>query len=455
MGSAADRRPAERAWRPSCCGRFSSAGAPRRFRKAQITYLDGQRCPRERAYERVGFVDVDRKRDPQFEAIFGATGTTRMWMDLSTDGPIEDWATEARRCRPGSTSHARDCDRRGNRSVPGESIGELLAPVDVVPARLCGDVRGHGALCLLPGCLLETSETLRAGHRALRRRLTLERRLRPRFAPKKGGTDSQPSACPSSCHKVRGPRDALLRPAGARLSAKRVRRTSERVVQDVQDIRPDAEEALVTTKSAFLLAADALVGPERVRPDAEDALAVAKSVLRAAAGAFVATECLLLVAGRALVSLEDVLVAWVRVLFDGKRVRRTSECVLQAVQDIRPDAEDALVTTESAFLLTADALVGPERVRPDAEDALAVAKSVLRAAAGAFVATECLLLVAGRALVSLEDVLVAWVRVLFDGKRVRRTSECVLQAVQDIRPDAEDALVTTESASSWRNDHSG
>ena len=47
--------------------------------------------PRGRAYERAGFVDVDGKRDPQFEAIFGATGTTRMWMDLSTDGPIEDW----------------------------------------------------------------------------------------------------------------------------------------------------------------------------------------------------------------------------------------------------------------------------------------------------------------------------------------------------------------------------
>jgi ribosomal protein S18 acetylase RimI-like enzyme len=51
------------------------------FRKAQITYLVGNE-PARRAYERAGFVDVDGKRDPQFEVIFGAPGTTRMWMDL-------------------------------------------------------------------------------------------------------------------------------------------------------------------------------------------------------------------------------------------------------------------------------------------------------------------------------------------------------------------------------------
>jgi translation initiation factor 4G len=51
------------------------------FRKAQITYLEGN-LPAERAYERAGFVVVDRKRDPQFAAVFGAPGTVRMWMDL-------------------------------------------------------------------------------------------------------------------------------------------------------------------------------------------------------------------------------------------------------------------------------------------------------------------------------------------------------------------------------------
>jgi translation initiation factor 4G len=51
------------------------------FRKAQITYLEGN-TPAERTYGRAGFVRVDRKRDPQFEAIVGAPGTVRMWMDL-------------------------------------------------------------------------------------------------------------------------------------------------------------------------------------------------------------------------------------------------------------------------------------------------------------------------------------------------------------------------------------
>jgi ribosomal protein S18 acetylase RimI-like enzyme len=51
------------------------------FRKAQITYLIGN-TPAQRAYERAGFAFVDEKRDPQFEAIFGAPGTVRMWMDL-------------------------------------------------------------------------------------------------------------------------------------------------------------------------------------------------------------------------------------------------------------------------------------------------------------------------------------------------------------------------------------
>jgi len=51
------------------------------FRKAQITCLIGN-TPAERTYERAGFVAVDGKRDAQFEAIFGAPGTTRMWLDL-------------------------------------------------------------------------------------------------------------------------------------------------------------------------------------------------------------------------------------------------------------------------------------------------------------------------------------------------------------------------------------
>ncbi len=58
-------------------GRGHAAG----FRKAQITYLIGN-TPARRAYERAGFVEVDAKRDPQFEAVFGAPGTIRMWMDL-------------------------------------------------------------------------------------------------------------------------------------------------------------------------------------------------------------------------------------------------------------------------------------------------------------------------------------------------------------------------------------
>jgi ribosomal protein S18 acetylase RimI-like enzyme len=52
------------------------------FGKAQITYLIGN-TPAQRAYERAGFVLVDEKRDPQFEAIFGRPGTSRMWIDLA------------------------------------------------------------------------------------------------------------------------------------------------------------------------------------------------------------------------------------------------------------------------------------------------------------------------------------------------------------------------------------
>jgi translation initiation factor 4G len=51
------------------------------FKKTQITYLIGN-APARRAYERAGFVAVDEKRDGSFEAICGAPGTVRMWMDL-------------------------------------------------------------------------------------------------------------------------------------------------------------------------------------------------------------------------------------------------------------------------------------------------------------------------------------------------------------------------------------
>jgi GNAT superfamily N-acetyltransferase len=51
------------------------------FAKAQITYLIGN-TPAERSYERAGFIKVDQKCAPEFEAIFGRPGTVRMWRDL-------------------------------------------------------------------------------------------------------------------------------------------------------------------------------------------------------------------------------------------------------------------------------------------------------------------------------------------------------------------------------------
>lgn len=51
------------------------------FAKAQITYLIGN-VAAKRGYERAGFVTVDEKRSPEFEAVIGAPGTARMWMDL-------------------------------------------------------------------------------------------------------------------------------------------------------------------------------------------------------------------------------------------------------------------------------------------------------------------------------------------------------------------------------------
>jgi len=51
------------------------------FSKAQISYLIGN-TPARLTYQRAGFVDVDEKRDPEFEATFGSPGVVRMWMDL-------------------------------------------------------------------------------------------------------------------------------------------------------------------------------------------------------------------------------------------------------------------------------------------------------------------------------------------------------------------------------------
>jgi GNAT superfamily N-acetyltransferase len=51
------------------------------FKKAQISYLIGN-TPAKRAYERAGFVAVDEKRAPEFEAVFGAPGTVRMRREL-------------------------------------------------------------------------------------------------------------------------------------------------------------------------------------------------------------------------------------------------------------------------------------------------------------------------------------------------------------------------------------
>jgi ribosomal protein S18 acetylase RimI-like enzyme len=63
------------------CSAILERGRAAGFRKAQISYLVGN-IPAKRTYERAGFVETDGKRDAQFEAIFGAPGTVRMWMDL-------------------------------------------------------------------------------------------------------------------------------------------------------------------------------------------------------------------------------------------------------------------------------------------------------------------------------------------------------------------------------------
>jgi translation initiation factor 4G len=56
-------------------------GRAQGFTGAQITYLIGNE-PARRTYERAGFVEVDRKCDPGFQAIFDAEGTARMWKEL-------------------------------------------------------------------------------------------------------------------------------------------------------------------------------------------------------------------------------------------------------------------------------------------------------------------------------------------------------------------------------------
>jgi ribosomal protein S18 acetylase RimI-like enzyme len=57
------------------------------FDKAQISVLIGN-TPAQRCYERAGFRIVDEKRNPDFEAMFGAPGVARMWMDLGSQ-PVQ------------------------------------------------------------------------------------------------------------------------------------------------------------------------------------------------------------------------------------------------------------------------------------------------------------------------------------------------------------------------------
>ena len=58
-----------------------SRGRAAGYTKSQISYLIGN-TPAATAYERVGFVNVDEKRHPIFEAAFGTPGIARMQRDL-------------------------------------------------------------------------------------------------------------------------------------------------------------------------------------------------------------------------------------------------------------------------------------------------------------------------------------------------------------------------------------
>jgi len=51
------------------------------YRRSQIGYLLGN-TPAVTAYERVGFMTVDEKRHPDFEAVFGSPGIARMVREL-------------------------------------------------------------------------------------------------------------------------------------------------------------------------------------------------------------------------------------------------------------------------------------------------------------------------------------------------------------------------------------
>jgi len=51
------------------------------FAKAQISYMIGN-TPARLTYQRAGFAEVDEKRHPEFERIFGSPGVARMWRDL-------------------------------------------------------------------------------------------------------------------------------------------------------------------------------------------------------------------------------------------------------------------------------------------------------------------------------------------------------------------------------------
>lgn len=56
-------------------------GRRKGFRRAQVSFLIGN-TPAERAYQKAGFKIHDEKRHPDFEAVFGCPGTSRMLREL-------------------------------------------------------------------------------------------------------------------------------------------------------------------------------------------------------------------------------------------------------------------------------------------------------------------------------------------------------------------------------------
>jgi hypothetical protein len=215
-----------------------------------------------------------------------------------------------------------------------EAIGELLERVDFVHAGLLDGVRGHGVIYLFLGRLFWTQQAIRAGHRGLRRRLTLYCGGRELFCRKNGGIDSHQGAFPRPFAGLRGPHRTLDRRLAALLSAQRVRRTPRCVLQAAADVLSGAAGALVTTADACVVVADAQVCLQRVRHVAARVFRIAQSARRAAAGALVSTERVLWVAARTLVSLEDVPVARIRTLVSRQRLRRVTADALVGPADM-------------------------------------------------------------------------------------------------------------------------